>query len=74
MFSCGFNLGGKSIGFGLAFGVLGCSPFAFARQTFRLDTQTLERALELSCNFAESLGNGGVLQQLRACTLDFSFS
>ena len=54
--------------------MLAGSAFAFARQTFSLLRQTLQRAFELSRNLAHSFGDGGLREQISARAFNFNFS
>ena len=62
--SRGIDFFAESVGFRLAFRMLGGRTFTFTRQAFCLNTKTLERPLKLACNFAQALCNGSVLEQI----------
>ncbi len=63
----------EGVGFCLSLSMLRGSTFTFTRQPFCLNSKTLQRSFDLSGNLAQSLGNGGMLQQIRSRILNFSF-
>src|SRR6267142_1809550 len=73
MLSRDIDLIAEGVSLGLAFSILRGGAFTFARQTFSLNTETLERAFELTRDFAQPLSDRRVLEQIRSRSLDFGF-